>query len=69
MPRGLILKVRKLGKYWWLVGDEEFGPYGPYKDGRKAAVESKRRLYAFMEHKDDPGFITTESRKRGSRIR
>ncbi len=35
------LKTRRLGKYWWIVGDEEAGPYGPYNT--KAEAEDDRR--------------------------
>ena len=24
------LRTAKLGKFYWIIGDEEFGPYGPY---------------------------------------
>jgi len=30
------LQAVKMGKKWWIVGDPDFGPYGPYDTGREA---------------------------------
>jgi hypothetical protein len=55
------LKARKIGKRWWIVGDEE--PIGPY-DSRKEANEAKERLIEFEECENVPGYVTSESRRR-----
>ena len=34
-------RVKKLGKFWWILGSEETGPWGPYAS-RKEAVDDKR---------------------------
>ncbi len=39
----LRLRVTRLGEHFWIVGDEEEGPYGPY-DNRKEAETDKRGL-------------------------
>ncbi len=36
-------KVKRLGKHWWILGDGEFGPYGPY-DTSAEAEDTKRGL-------------------------
>lgn len=59
------LEVHRLGPKWWITGDEEFGPYGPYPN-RKEAVESKRGLLRTMKHEGEPGYFTCEE-KRGLR--
>jgi len=52
MPK---LQTKKLGKHWWIVGDEDFGPYGPYdrKSGDDSADEDLRGLRRFNRHEDD----------------
>jgi len=37
------LKTRRLGSAWWIVGDDEDGPYGPYAT-RKEAEEDRRGI-------------------------
>jgi hypothetical protein len=53
------LKTKRLGRHWWIVGDEEAGPYGPYKD-RAEAEEDRRGLMRTYENFDDPSFWTSE---------
>lgn len=49
------LRIAKLGKHWWIVGDEDFGPIGPYdrKSGENSAAEDLRGLRRFYRHEDD----------------
>jgi hypothetical protein len=58
-----MLTVKKLGKYWWILGlmdgDEEYGPVGPY-NSKKEANESRKNLIEFDKNKDKPGFLTSE---------
>jgi len=56
----MVLKTRKLGRHWWITGDENDGPYGPYGT-RAAAEEDRRGINQFVRHQDEPGFMTAES--------
>ena len=46
------LAAKRLGRYWWIVGDEEDGPCGPY-DTRAEAEEGMKGLRRFARHEDD----------------
>jgi len=35
------LRIARMGKHWWIVGDEEFGPQGPYDTKAEAASTVK----------------------------
>jgi len=35
------LKTKRMGRHWWIVGDEDAGPYGPYAS--KAEADEDRR--------------------------
>jgi len=48
---GVKLVVRRLGRYWWITGDEEDGPYGPFET-KKEALESRRDLNRTMKDVD-----------------
>ena len=54
MPR---LQTMKKGKTWWIVGDDDAGPMGPY-DNKQQAEEDRVGVARFHRHKDDPEFIT-----------
>jgi hypothetical protein len=56
------LETKKLGPKWWIIGDEECGPIGPY-ESKAAAEEDRIGLSRFHRHHNKPGFITSESRK------
>ena len=49
------LRIARLGKHWWIVGDEDYGPYGPYdrKSGDDSAAEDLRGLRQFRRNTDD----------------
>jgi len=32
-------KTKKLGKYYWITGDGEYGPYGPYVTKKEADAD------------------------------
>jgi hypothetical protein len=34
------LRCKKLGKYWWVLGDEDAGPMGPYNSRQEAKDET-----------------------------
>ncbi len=56
------LESKKMGKHWWIVGDQEDGPYGPYDS--KAEAESDRvGVKRFFRHQNEPGFMTSERGK------
>lgn len=53
------LKTKRLGKFWWIVGDEEVGPYGPYKN-RSEAEEDRKGLLNTYRNFDDRSYWTSE---------
>lgn len=55
----MILKTKRLGRYWWIVGDDDSGPCGPYKN-RAEAEEDRKKLVRTHENFNDPSFWTTE---------
>jgi len=56
------LRTVKLGKKWWIVGDEEDGPYGPYDlRDRKEANEDRRGITAFFQNLDNHRFFTSDN--------
>lgn len=52
-------KVKQLGK-WWIIGDEEYGPIGPY-DTQTEANQECRGLNRFERHQNEPDFISVEN--------
>ena len=52
------LRTKRLGKYWWIVGDEEDGPYGPYAE-KKDAEKDRLGLLRTAKYEHLKGFITT----------
>ena len=48
------LRTARLGRYWWIVGDEEDGPYGPY-DTRAEAEEDRRDLRIIDKYPGEVG--------------
>lgn len=58
MPRPIKLRLKRMGEMYWIVGDEEDGPYGPYKT-KTEANEDRRGLQRTFDHWDDPSFVTT----------
>ena len=46
------LRTARLGRYWWIVGDEEDGPYGPY-DTRAEAEDDRKGIRRFERFPDD----------------
>ncbi len=58
------LEVRQLGKHWWITGDDEIGPMGPY-DSRKEAEEDRRgvaRFQKFVVRDGDMEFLTSDGK-------
>lgn len=56
------LESKKLGKYWWIVGDDD-GPFGPYHT-KKECDEDRRGIVRTMENKDLPGYVVTKKDKK-----
>ena len=48
-----------MGKKWWIVGDEDFGPYGPY-DVKANADDDRRGIQRTLRHSEEPDFMTTD---------
>ena len=57
----LNLKVKKLGKHWWIIGDEEDGPYGPYSS-KIEAYEDRKGILLSLENEDNRAYWTTEKK-------
>jgi len=56
------LELKKMGRSWWVIGDDEVGPMGPYET--KTEAETCRiGMSRFYRHQDKPGYITCESLK------
>lgn len=51
------LKTKRLGKKWWIVGDEEGGPYGPY-DTKQGADADRHGVQRTLDNWDDPEFFS-----------
>ncbi len=54
------LSVKQIGSKWWIVG-LDYGPIGPY-DTQREAEEIRVRLLRFYRHKDEPGYVTIETK-------
>lgn len=52
-------RVEQRGTTWWILGDEDFGPYGPYKT-RKEANSDRRGLQCAEDHADDWRYFVSE---------
>jgi len=42
------LRIARMGKHWWIVGNEESGPQGPY-DTKTEAEDTARGLRRLEE--------------------
>ena len=51
------LITKRLGKYWWIIGDEADGPYGPY-DTRNEAEEDRKGLLRTLDNMNKHSFFT-----------
>jgi len=58
----MSLQSKKLGRFWWIIGDEEFGPCGPY-DTRREAEEDCIGMTEFYHNESKPGFVSCDSRR------
>jgi len=57
------LRPKKMGKHWWVIGDDDDGPYGPYPT-RKEASESAAAVMEFFKNEDRQSFFTIEPKKK-----
>jgi len=53
------LQTIKLGLNWFITGDEDDGPYGPY-DSKGEADEDRKGLNKARRHINDHEFWTSE---------
>ena len=53
------LCVKRLGRYWWILGDEDAGPMGPYVTEAEAEEDCKG-LIRSDRYGDEPGFVTVD---------
>ncbi len=56
------LKTKRLGDNWWIVGDEDYGPYGPY-DVKEDADSDRLGVQRTLQNWNDSKFCTTEKIK------
>jgi len=56
------LTIERIAGHWWIVGDEEFGPYGPYET-KAEAEEDRRGIKRFDRREDEKGYVTTDRTK------
>jgi len=49
----IALKVKKIGKKWWIVGDEDYGAYGPYDTKHEAESDRRGVLRCLREMEED----------------
>jgi len=55
----MTLTVKRLGACWWIIGDEDAGPMGPYDD-KEEAEQDRVGMGRFRRYCDEPGYITIE---------
>jgi len=53
------LRTKKMGRFWWIVGDEEDGPYGPY-DIKAEADSDRIGVQKTIANVDDRSYFTSE---------
>ena len=53
-----------MGKFYWILGDDDAGPIGPYKSNSEA-IEARRGLRRFYRYENEPGFVTSDKRIKG----
>lgn len=56
------LQTKKFGKRWWIVGNDDYGPIGPYET-KQEAEDDRRGLNRFYRHQNEPNFVTRETIK------
>ncbi len=54
------LLTKRLGAWWWIVGDEDAGPMGPYHT--KAEADDDRRGL-LRTYRDDPDIYSLDQKK------
>ena len=56
------LRLKLIRKRWWILGDPDAGPMGPYGSKREAE-EDRRGVERFHLHGHKPGYVTSDKRK------
>jgi len=54
------LRLVPVGIDWWIVGDDDAGPMGPYET-KPEAESDKRGLTRGYRYGDEPGFTCSET--------
>ena len=60
------LQTKLIRGSWWIVGDADTGPMGPYentKAGKAEAEDDRLRWERFEQYEDKPGYVTGDSLK------
>ena len=57
------LETKRLGRSWWIVGDADWLPCGPYA-AKAEADEDRRGLQRTLQHLDDREYWTSEKADR-----
>ena len=52
------MKTKKLGRSWWIVGDADWLPCGPYAT-KSEADEDRHGLQNTLEHEHDRSWFTS----------
>lgn len=52
------MATKRLGRFWWIVGDLDWLPCGPY-DTKAEADEDRRGLEKTLEHSDNRSWFTS----------
>lgn len=53
------LETKKLGKFWYITGDDSAGLMGPYNTP-KEAEEDRKRIVKFYRHREEPGWLSSD---------
>ena len=56
------LKIKKMGKVYWIIGDDDSGPIGPYEN-REEAKEDLIGVENFYKYRLLPGYICSSEVK------
>ena len=52
------MTTKKLGRSWWIIGDADWLPCGPY-DTKAEADEDRHGLQNTLEHENDRSWFTS----------
>ena len=61
------LQTKLIRGKWWIVGDPEAGPMGPYENtraGKAEAEDDRKGVERFHQHGDKLGYVTADKPKK-----